>query len=164
MSSALRPDAQSDSKGIGGSALRSPVQRLKSRGWTWVVLAVVVAVVVVVAYLLVTLVPILHRAPIRYEITTAGMPLPTGRGPNFSSPRNGILDFSWQSNSSYPVGVGIAYYVDQSSGSVYSDSATNGSGSIALDEGFVYAFTVGGRGPVTVNVTGAIEWSAPLLS
>jgi hypothetical protein len=131
------------------------------------ILAGIVAVVVVAAYLLVTLVPIPHRLPVRYEIITQEYgPDWTGFGPNFTTPRNGMFDFSWQTNGSNRVTIALDDSFMGTGGTVYSDSksGTNATGSVPLYVGYVYEFTVGAGGPVTVNITGIIDYNAPLLT
>jgi hypothetical protein len=131
-----------------------------------VILAAIVALLLVAGYLLATLVPLPHRVPIRDDIVTTGYgPVWTGFGHNFTTLRSGMFGFSWQANGSTRVTIALDDSFMGTGGTVYSDSiaGTSATGSASLYVGDVHEFTVGAGGPVTVTVTGTIEYSTPLL-
>jgi hypothetical protein len=141
---------------IPSTRFRLVAARNKSPGrfTSWIFPLAVAGILGTGAILFSILVPVPHRIPESFTISVAraGICEP---GPNFTTPRDGTLEFSWMTNDSIAAG-------SLSIGS-YSMTGAEGSGSVQVLSGEVYSFFFCGSAKDYVQISGAITYGAPLV-
>lgn len=125
----------------------------------WLVPVLVVVIVGLVAVVLLATVPVDQTAPESFAITDPGSLLYTYVF-NFTSPHAGTFDFSWYSNDGGSVTFTV---VDIGGSTLYTLGSSSGSGNVTMQGGGVYAFGIFDLLPETVQVSGTLHFTAPIL-
>ncbi len=128
------------------------------RRWTLpIVLAVVVAVVGLVAL---TLVPINQSTADSFSISTpGGTTLPVNVSKTFA--HDGTFSFSW--TSSAPTQTATVKVIGRHGAILYSGTGSSGSGNVPVTAGVSYTFSVVDQFTTTVQVSGTLNFRAPVL-
>ncbi len=125
----------------------------------WLVPVLVVVIVGLVALVLLATVPVNQTAAESFSIANPGSSVNTYVF-NLTSPYAGTFTFSWYSND----GGSVTFTVLDSVGStLYTLDSSSGSGNVTMQGGGVYTFGIYDWLPETVQVSGTLHYTAPIL-
>ena len=141
-----------------GSPTASPQTRRRERSpWLGPLIAAIILGSVVI--LLLAVVPLPQHEPESFSISSVGG-FKCGWGPNLTVAHDGTFVFSWVTNDSTEVSFVI---ILPSGVTMFASNYQSGEGSIDVIGGSHYAFNLCSGGPVTLQVTGTLNFAIPLL-